>query len=195
MMDPIRRNILATGAAATATAAAPGVFAQPAGQGGAAMSFYEEGAVRINYEVAGSGFPLLLIAGGGLNSVISGLARGPFDPVAEFKGEYRCIATDLRNANPGQSSGPLEVDRPWDGAQRADSIGGAPNTFLPGGAQACFCLDCCFHTTGRQAPVLPRRCRAKCFENCRCKIEFCRRRAIDGVWSRRFGRPLTEKRR
>jgi pimeloyl-ACP methyl ester carboxylesterase len=64
--------------------------------------------------VAGSGFPLLLIAGGGLNSVISGLARGPFDPVAEFKGEYRCIATDLRNANPGPSSGPLEVDRPWD---------------------------------------------------------------------------------
>jgi hypothetical protein len=39
MMDPIRRNILATGAA-TAMAAAPGVFAQQAGQGGAAMSFY-----------------------------------------------------------------------------------------------------------------------------------------------------------
>jgi len=114
MMDPIRRNILATGAAATAMAAAPGVFAQQPGQGGAAMSFYEKGGVRIHYEVAGSGFPLLLIAGGGLNSVNSGLARGPFDPVAEFKGEYRCIATDLRNANPGQSSGPLEVDRPWD---------------------------------------------------------------------------------
>src|SRR6202162_1510795 len=114
MMDPIRRNILATGAAATAMAAAPGVFAQQAGQGGAAMSFYEKGAVRIHYEVAGSRFPLLLIAGGGLNSVISGLARGPFDPIAEFKGEYRCVAADLRNANPGQSSGPLEIDRPWD---------------------------------------------------------------------------------
>jgi pimeloyl-ACP methyl ester carboxylesterase len=114
MMDPIRRNILATGAAATAMAAATGVFAQQAGQGGAPMSFYEKGAVRIHYEVAGSGFPLLLIAGGGLNSVISGLARGPFDPIAEFKGEYRCVAADLRNANPGQSSGPLEIDRPWD---------------------------------------------------------------------------------
>src|ERR1700692_3752643 len=64
--------------------------------------------------MAGSGFPLLLIAGGGWNSVISGLARGPFDPIAEFKGEYRCVAADLRNANPGQSSGPLEIDRPWD---------------------------------------------------------------------------------
>jgi hypothetical protein len=32
----------------------------------------------------------------------------------EFKAEYHCIASDLRNANGGQSSGPLEVDRPWD---------------------------------------------------------------------------------
>ena len=28
------------------------------------MSFYERGAVRICYEEAGSGFPLMLIAGG-----------------------------------------------------------------------------------------------------------------------------------
>ena len=72
MMDPIRRTILTTGAAATAMAAAPRVFAQQTGQGGAAMSFYEKGAVRIHYEEAGSGFPLLLIAGGGLNSTIAG---------------------------------------------------------------------------------------------------------------------------
>ena len=32
-MDPIRRNILATGAAAAAVAAAPRVFAQQAAQG------------------------------------------------------------------------------------------------------------------------------------------------------------------
>src|SRR6202049_4207767 len=106
-MDPISRNILATGAAATAVAAAPRVFAQQAG------AFYEKGAVRIHYQEAGSGFPLLLIAGGGLNSTISAL-RNPFDAIGEFKGEYRCIAADLRNANPGQSSGPLEIDRPWD---------------------------------------------------------------------------------
>ncbi len=64
---------------------------------------------------AGSGYPLLLIAGGGLNSTIANFTRtSPFNPIAEFKGEYRCIAADLRNANPGQSSGPLEIDRPWD---------------------------------------------------------------------------------
>jgi pimeloyl-ACP methyl ester carboxylesterase len=111
-MDPMRRKLLKTGAAATAMAAAQSVFAQQAGQRG---SFYEKGPVRIHYEEEGSGFPLLLIAGGGLNSTIAGLRRpDPFNPFEEFKGEYRCIAADLRNANGGQSSGPLEVDRPWD---------------------------------------------------------------------------------
>jgi pimeloyl-ACP methyl ester carboxylesterase len=95
------------------------------------MPFYERGAVRIRYEEAGSGFPLLLIAGGGLNSTIAHLATtnpaaphmaAPFDAFAEFKGEYRCIAADLRNANGGQSSGPLEIDRPWD-AYTDDHIG------------------------------------------------------------------------
>ena len=79
------------------------------------MPFYEKGAVRIQYEEAGSGFPLLIISGGGLNSAISYLAgKAPFNPIEEFKSEYRCIAMDQRNSNIGESSGPLEVDRPWD---------------------------------------------------------------------------------
>jgi pimeloyl-ACP methyl ester carboxylesterase len=114
-MDSIRRSILATGATATAMAVVPRVFAQQVGEGGSAMPAYEKGAVHIHYEEAGSGFPLLLIAGGGLNSTIAALKRGdPFNPIEEFKGEYRCIAADLRNANGGQSFGPLEIDRPWD---------------------------------------------------------------------------------
>src|SRR5207249_6649867 len=76
---------------------------------------------RIHYTEAGSGLPLLLIAGGGLNSTISSLTN-PFDPIPEFKGEYRCIASDLRNANSGQSSGPMEIDRPWD-AYTDDHLG------------------------------------------------------------------------
>src|SRR5918993_6054668 len=121
-MDPTRRKILRAGAAATAMAAAPRVFAQAA-KGEAATSFYEKGPVRIHYEETGAGFPLLLIAGGGLNSTIAGLHRGdPFNPIEEFKGEYRCIAADLRNANSGQSSGPLEIDRPWD-AYTDDQLG------------------------------------------------------------------------
>jgi pimeloyl-ACP methyl ester carboxylesterase len=122
-MDPIRRQILVTGAAATAMAAAPRVFAEQTGQAGAAMSFYEKGPVRIHYKEAGSGFPLLLIAGGGLNSTISGLiSSSPFNPIEEFSAECRCIASDLRNANAGHSSGPLEIDRPWD-AYTDDHLG------------------------------------------------------------------------
>ena len=79
------------------------------------MPFYEKGKTRIRYEEAGSGFPLLLIAGGGLNSKISFFTgSSPFNAIDEFKGEYRVIAADLRNANGGQSTGPLEIERPWD---------------------------------------------------------------------------------
>src|SRR2546427_3136958 len=99
IMHPTRRDILATGVAATAMTAVRRVFGQQTGKGGAAMSFYEKGPVRIHYEEAGSGFPLLLIAGGGLNSTIAGL-KNPFDCFGEFKGEDRCIPADLRTANP-----------------------------------------------------------------------------------------------
>ena len=113
-MGSTRRSILAAGAAAAATAAVPGVFAQQAGTGGTGK-FYEKGSVRIYYEEAGSGFPLLLLPGGGLNSTVAGLKGGnPFPAIDEFKGEYRCITADLRNAPTGQSTGPVEVDRPWE---------------------------------------------------------------------------------
>ena len=102
-MDPVRRNIVATGVAAATMAAAPQVFAQQTGQGGTAK-FYEKGPVRIRYQEAGSGFPLLLIAGGGLNSVIAGLATSPFNPIEEFKGRV-----PLRFRRPAQrQSRPVE---------------------------------------------------------------------------------------
>jgi pimeloyl-ACP methyl ester carboxylesterase len=122
MTDRIKRDFLKAGAAAAAIAATPQVFAQqtpappapPATLPGT-TKFYQKGRVRIAYQEHGSGFPLLLIAGGGLNSSMSGLVqRAPFNPIAEFSNEYRCIYADLRNANTGQSSGPIEVDRSWD---------------------------------------------------------------------------------
>lgn len=78
------------------------------------MPFYEKGQVRIHYEETGQGYPLLVLPGGGLNADMSFLKSGPFDPMSEFSTQYRCITSDLRNANGGQSSGPLEIDRPWD---------------------------------------------------------------------------------
>jgi len=85
------------------------------------MPFHQRGDVRIRYEEAGSGFPLFIIYGGGLNSSVS-YPAGPFDAVAQFKSEYRCITMDLRNANGGQTTGPLDFDRPWD-AHTADQLG------------------------------------------------------------------------
>lgn len=79
------------------------------------MPFYERGPVRIHYEERGSGFPVMIIPGGGLNSTIAGLDKThPFNALKEFSDSFRCICADLRNSPPGDSSGPLEIDRPWD---------------------------------------------------------------------------------
>jgi hypothetical protein len=104
MTDRLRRKILKTGATATVMAATPRMFARQTGQGGAAMSFYEKGPVRIHYEEHGSGFPLLLIAGGGLNSTIAGLTN-PFNAIEEFKAS---IAASRRTcATPTAASPPV----------------------------------------------------------------------------------------
>src|SRR5262249_18787901 len=93
------------------------------GKGETAVPLYERGDVRIHYAEAGSGFPLLLIPGGGLNSTLSFFGKGaPFNAFEEFSDEFRCISNDLRNATGGQSSGPLEIERPWD-AYADDQLG------------------------------------------------------------------------
>ena len=87
------------------------------------MPFYERGPNRIYYEEVGSGFPLLIIPGGGLNSTVASLHTSvPFNPMETYKDDFRVIAADLRNADQGQSSGPLEIDRPWD-AYSDDQLG------------------------------------------------------------------------
>jgi pimeloyl-ACP methyl ester carboxylesterase len=87
------------------------------------MPFYQRGDVRIHYEEVGSGFPLLIIPGGGLNAMIPYVTvNGPFNVFDEFKADFRVIAADLRNANGSESSGPLEIDRPWD-AYTDDHLG------------------------------------------------------------------------
>ena len=87
------------------------------------MPFYERGSTRIYYEEAGSGFPLLIIPGGGLNSTVEGLRTShPFNPMAAYGNDFRCIAADLRNANGGQSSGPLDIEGAWD-AFSEDQLG------------------------------------------------------------------------
>jgi pimeloyl-ACP methyl ester carboxylesterase len=81
------------------------------------MPFFNQGNVNLYYEDTGlkSGATLLLIPGGGLNSKISYFNdRSPFNPINEFKSKFRCISMDLRNANNGKSTGPLDIENPWD---------------------------------------------------------------------------------
>ena len=87
------------------------------------MPFFEKGSTRIYYEESGLGFPLMVIPGGGLNSSIASLDTSvPFNPMKTYWGDFRVIAADLRNASGGQSTGPLEIDRPWD-AYTEDQLG------------------------------------------------------------------------
>ena len=86
------------------------------------MPFYTRGDVTIHYQEQGSGFPLLATPGGGLNSIMSGWPNQVFNAFDEFKNDFRVITMDQRNANGGQSTGPVQVEDPW-GAFADDQLG------------------------------------------------------------------------
>ncbi len=86
------------------------------------MLFYTKDDVTIHYEEVGSGFPLLVTPGGGLNSIMSGWPRQVFNAMEVFKDDFRCITMDQRNAIGGQSTGPIQVEDPW-GAFAEDQLG------------------------------------------------------------------------
>ena len=86
------------------------------------MPFYEKGHVRIRYEEVGSGFPLLVTPGGGLNSRVSNWPTAVFNAMEAFKGDFRCITMDQRNANGGESTGPIPASDSW-GAFADDQLG------------------------------------------------------------------------
>ncbi len=76
------------------------------------MPTFQRGDVAINYEEYGSGFPLLLIAPGGMRSQIDFWHRSPFDPTVELAGSFRVIAMDQRNA--GASRAPIRAADGWE---------------------------------------------------------------------------------
>ena len=122
MIDSSRRTVLTAGAAAAAATTAPQVFAQtpqaagapPSLPEGTKVGFYEKGNVRIRYAEIGSGYPLLAMPGGGLNSRISNWPTAVINIMEEFKNDFRVITMDQRNATNGDSTGPVPVDNPWD---------------------------------------------------------------------------------
>src|SRR5262249_16243591 len=91
-------------------------------QGDTAMPFYQKGEVRIRYEEAGTGFPVVAPPGGGLNSRVGNWPTAVINAMEEFKNDFRCITMDQRNANGGESSGPIPTGDPW-GAFADDQLG------------------------------------------------------------------------
>ena len=77
------------------------------------MPFFERDDVKLYYEEQGSGFPVLLIAPGGMLSAISQWNREttPWSPVEQLSPQYRVIAMDQRNA--GQSTAPIRATDGW----------------------------------------------------------------------------------
>ena len=107
------------------------------------MPFYQKGDVRIRYEEVGSGFPLLVTPGGGLNSRVSNWPTAVINAMEEFKNDFRCITMDQRNANGGESTGPVPVENAWD-AFADDQLGlmdhlGIREFFFMG-----YCIGGCF---------------------------------------------------
>lgn len=107
------------------------------------MPFYQKGDVRIRYEEVGTGFPLLVTPGGGLNSRVGNWPTAVFNAMEAFKDDFRCITMDQRNANGGESTGPVPVEDPWD-AFADDQLGlvghlGISQFFYMG-----YCIGGCF---------------------------------------------------
>jgi pimeloyl-ACP methyl ester carboxylesterase len=75
------------------------------------MPLFTHADTSIYYEEHGHGFPLLLIAPGGMNSVVEMWERAAINPLAAYPEDFRLIAMDQRNA--GRSFGPLDVADPW----------------------------------------------------------------------------------
>ena len=85
------------------------------------MPIIKKNGVEIYYEEAGTGFPLLVLPGGGLNATVAGLKDHAFNPISEFSNKYRVIALDHCNANDGKTIEPLEIKKPRIALQRTNS--------------------------------------------------------------------------
>jgi len=124
------------------------------------MPFYENGEVRIRYEEAGSGFPLLVTPGGGLNSRVDVWPRAVFNAMETFPGDFRCITMDQRNAVGGESTGPLAIDDPW-GAFADDQLGLMDHLGIGEFAYMGYCIGGCF--AGKLIERAPERVKAAVF--------------------------------
>lgn len=76
------------------------------------MPTFRNGAAELYYEVHGNGYPILLIAPGGMRSAIPLWERAPWNLVDQLAMRYRVIVMDQRNA--GRSQAPIAATDGWD---------------------------------------------------------------------------------
>jgi pimeloyl-ACP methyl ester carboxylesterase len=103
----------------------------------------KKGDVRTRYEETGSGFPLLVTPGGGLNSRVNNWPTAVFNAMEIFKDEFRCITMDQRNANGGESTGPIPTSDPWN-AFADDQIGLMDHLGIGQFLFMGYCIGGCF---------------------------------------------------
>ena len=75
------------------------------------MPIFEHDDIKLYYEEHGTGFPVLLIAPGGMRSAVSFWEQVTWNAIEQLAPHYRVIAMDQRNA--GQSVAPIRATDSW----------------------------------------------------------------------------------
>jgi len=76
------------------------------------MAEFRRDEISIHYDVEGEGYPVLLIAPGGMRSANELWMNMPWNPRTALADEYRVIGMDQRNA--GRSTAPVGATDGWD---------------------------------------------------------------------------------
>ena len=125
------------------------------------MALMEKDGVSIYYEVHGDGYPLVLFAPGGMNSVAQLWFERPdapgepmpwLDPRRVLADRYRVVAMDQRNA--GGSHAPVRPGDGWasyasDQLALMDHLGIGSTHVMGGCIGSSFCLGVCHASPGR----------------------------------------------
>lgn len=99
------------------------------------MAVFEYDSVRLNYEVHGDGFPVLLIAPGGMRSQMDAWPDNA-NPLKILSNRFKLIAMDQRNA--GQSFAPVRAQDGW-ASYRQDQL----NLLDHLGVERCHIMGMC----------------------------------------------------
>jgi pimeloyl-ACP methyl ester carboxylesterase len=75
------------------------------------MGTFVDGSVSLHYDIEGDGYPVLLLAPGGMRSHNDLWNSMPWNPRAALSDSYRLIGMDQRNA--GQSTAPISAADSW----------------------------------------------------------------------------------